>query len=549
MINRNHATFILITYLFWYSLNTYEFLFNGSSWCYDLIGRVNINESFINLFHFYWTSFTYLPTFFFWNLLLHFAYHFNTCLVIMTKLFILYNTEVTDFLAMNYTSTSLHPNYSSLNLLLINNLNKYHPYIYYMSVISLITIVVKLNFTQLSTNQPFKPSYYLHSFYNQVYTVAVINVIALFLGSWWALQEGTWGGWWNWDPSEVFGLLTTLFSLLFIHQTITYLDLSKVVFKANTKLLLIFFFYFFIQLNFDIVSHNFGTKFFFFFSNNLYFLEVLLILFYATINIVVFYSKVYSQALIFSLPPHSTSTNYYYLIVYAYVGVIYLLSLSFLPLLNYCLWNYFFVNSFNILGSYEVIIGLTLVSLVLFYKRVGCNLYLLTLSLVIPFVSTWYYALLFSPMRLGSFLLQTHLYLIYFISINIISNTYSFIYWANSLDTFKEVINSILLSRESFIYVCDNYFTERHQLFYSHEKQPLISSTIFYRNTAPSLHSFFLSYNNYAFANLYNLSSNYINISIIVETNLLNNLYNITISYGLVVLLKYLLFYSVRIHS
>ena len=33
--------------------------------------------------------------------------------------------------------------------------------------------------------------------------------------------------------------------------------------------------YFFIQLNFELVSHNFGSKFFFFFNNNLFSMEVI----------------------------------------------------------------------------------------------------------------------------------------------------------------------------------------------------------------------------------------------------------------------------------
>jgi cytochrome c biogenesis factor len=103
------------------------------------------------------------------------------------------------------------------------------------------------------------------------------------LGSWWALQEGTWGGWWNWDSSETFGLFFFLLPFFFYHNK-SYLNFHQKnlnIFKKSTTLLL--FSYFFIQLNFDLVSHNFGIKFFQFFSNNLFFYNTLLTLFFMKI--------------------------------------------------------------------------------------------------------------------------------------------------------------------------------------------------------------------------------------------------------------------------
>ena len=40
-------------------------------------------------------------------------------------------------------------------------------------------------------------------------------------------------------------------------------------------MLIVVFSYFFVQLNFELASHNFGSKFFFFFNSNLFFAEIL----------------------------------------------------------------------------------------------------------------------------------------------------------------------------------------------------------------------------------------------------------------------------------
>jgi len=527
----------------------YEFFFNGSSWCYDFVSRVNINESFLNSFNFYWTSFTYLPTFFFWNLLLYTLYQNNINFWVVIQLFILYNFEVIDFLATNYNYTSLNYTYSSFNLLLLNCLNKYHPYIFYISVILTIWTVGQLKIEQFSPKHQFSTTLKVISYINGVHYVIFFNVLALFLGSWWALQEGTWGGWWNWDPSEVFGLLVTLFGLLSLHLVMTYTDLFKITTKVITKTLIILFFYFFIQLNFDLVSHNFGTKFFFFFSNNLFFIEALYILVALVISNLSYYWKVHTQVITWSVHYRAYVPNYPSLVTYAYLTLLYLLSLSFLPLLNYCLWNYFFINSFNIFGSYELVTSLLLVSLILFYKERGSSLHLLVIGMISPKIPTLYLMIIVIPIQLSTFVAQTHYYLLCFINLNLVSHNYSLVYWLYSLNGSKEVTDVIPTTRGSFIYVCDSYFIERHQLSYNSFSQPLLSSVMFYQNSSPNLHTFFLTFNGVNFINLYNLSSNYINTSMIIETNYLNNLYELFLNYSLFFLVRSLFFNSNKYYS
>lgn len=56
--------------------------------------------------------------------------------------------------------------------------------------------------------------YYACTPMNQYFILVVGLYCTLFLGGWWAFQEFTWGGWWNWDGVEVPLLLLSLYVTL-----------------------------------------------------------------------------------------------------------------------------------------------------------------------------------------------------------------------------------------------------------------------------------------------------------------------------------------------
>ena len=112
-----------------------------------------------------------------------------------------------------------------------------------------------------------KRDWCLHTFtfinksYCQVnYTAMLTIFFALYLGGWWAAQEGSWGGWWNWDSSEFFGLLILFICLIpyHVHSNIT----SKTFFYLCLYLSIFIVILFFIelQLNFATSAHNFGFQ-------------------------------------------------------------------------------------------------------------------------------------------------------------------------------------------------------------------------------------------------------------------------------------------------
>jgi cytochrome c biogenesis factor len=96
--------------------------------------------------------------------------------------------------------------------------------------------------------------------------------VALFLGSWWALQEGSWGGWWNWDPSEFFGLIILYLILSLFHNKSNMCSNQRLFTNLALNISYLFTFFLLLQLNFSLISHNFGFR-------NLKFLNIEILLF------------------------------------------------------------------------------------------------------------------------------------------------------------------------------------------------------------------------------------------------------------------------------
>ena len=144
--------------------------------------------------------------------------------------FILLNLYVYSFYTINFNFFNFNFkffnfNFNFSNSLLLNNINKYHPIVFYFSF--QLLIIISLIFFNFNLNK--KIIYYkeilLYKKLNFLYNIFFINVWSIFLGSWWAMQELSWGGWWNWDASETLGLLITFFILIIFHVKFNYLNI------------------------------------------------------------------------------------------------------------------------------------------------------------------------------------------------------------------------------------------------------------------------------------------------------------------------------------
>jgi cytochrome c biogenesis factor len=162
--------------------------------------------------------------------------------------------ELTTYDYWYYVLYLRYINFELTNPLLLNSINKFHPLLLYLSLLWVTIYSFQNTQTQTIT--------YCKYSYKEMYvnTSLFVLILTMFLGSWWAIQEGSWGGWWNWDPSEVFGLLLIVNYLLLIHSK------KNLRVKKRYALFLIMLSlgtllsYLLIQLNFDLVSHNFGTR-------------------------------------------------------------------------------------------------------------------------------------------------------------------------------------------------------------------------------------------------------------------------------------------------
>ncbi len=93
----------------------------------------------------------------------------------------------------------------SLLSLLTNYLLFFHPPMLYFSSLLLIGAYCYIHIR--GWRRLFSPA---HSFvYARKHSASWLSItgVTLFLGMWWAFCMGTWGGWWNWDISELFLLI------------------------------------------------------------------------------------------------------------------------------------------------------------------------------------------------------------------------------------------------------------------------------------------------------------------------------------------------------
>lgn len=326
-------------------------LISGYGFTLDALTRLNPNDSFAGVYYFWWTNLTYLPLFFF--LLL-----FLSCLTVyglptsfkalfVSIFIVIYSTELFDYLGLNCQEVVSSYGFYGVNTLLTNTLNRYHPLVFYMSAACLLSI-----FFYVVLCGPVRSGLFLLKVYTSsvriLWICIIFNLFALWMGSWWALQEGTWGGWWNWDSSEMFGLLVGMTGLLLSHTRsllTTYIDFTIKLMLLITILLLS---YFFIQLNFDLVSHNFGAKFFFFFNNNLFFLEAIILLTLLVCALILLATTITKEAQMWQVRLGHTpyGTPQILRLLFVAVGALWTLW-SYRPLLNYFMWNFAEINILN----------------------------------------------------------------------------------------------------------------------------------------------------------------------------------------------------------
>lgn len=307
----------------------------------DSVNRFNLNDSLISSYYLIWTVIYYIPPFILciliqlWYVNLTFdsskliLYIFSFVVLIFT-----YLTELTDFYATNYNLATTTDANINFNMLLTNLLNRYHPYLFYLCAAYFVYYVLKISIVYSSTKYSNNRNFENLWFYRSAYPLVKLGFSFLYLGAWWASQEGNWGGWWNSDSSEMLGLVLSLIPLSAIHWSHSYAK----SYYLNKFILLIFIlfslFYYFLQINYELSSHNFGLQSFLFFNNNIFFFNLTLLLILWSLKL---YQKSYYQSLLnknANCKQNHNSKFYAYSKHVLNVFLLIWLALSLLPLLN-----------------------------------------------------------------------------------------------------------------------------------------------------------------------------------------------------------------------
>lgn len=422
----------------------------------DISYRINSNELFFNFYSIFWTNTWYLLLLLL--LLIYFLIntwrYFNSYLIISVWL-LLINYFIFELSSFHYSNTYFKflNNYTWLNnFLLLNILNKYHPFIFYINVSFLFWIYLTTIFNLKKTQY--------------VETISIVNLyklgaimfylanLTLFLGSWWAIQEGSWGGWWNWDPSENFGLLLLFNIVILIHFFVKITNLFSIKLLSILFCYIYALIYSFLQINYSYTSHNFGLKFSYFFNNNWFFVEILLLLnIYFLINIAY---NCYNFYKIYFLLNYNNSIHYSYLkkktILFLLVPSLVIFVIGFKSLLNFFYWSLLPSNSFNISIEFEQLARTLVIIFLVYFLKINFSILLFIIisifisNILFFFIKFQYFFNLVNTLHFGS-------YLLYF------SNEYATIFNTNYVYELNNDLVALFCFKLNFKYIeCDLYY-------------------------------------------------------------------------------------------
>lgn len=426
--------------------------------------------------------------------------------------------EIFDFTFLN--KGWMQSNYvcEGLNSLLLNSLNHYHPLILYSSF-----AIITLTFFTYS-DRSFLPTLCAYALYQNLYhTLSRISlttsVLALSLGSWWAAQEGTWGGWWNWDTSEVLGWLVSLYILVTLHSLsrnkFTLITLYKRLWLCNS----IVFIYLLVQISFELTAHNFGIKFFYFFNSNLFLLELLSYVFVLLVymfNVIVYYNNAmwtFTSAWAYRHYVHSLFQSFLRLLLVSIISIIVILSSK--PLFSYLMWtfirlNYFtsdftyFLPTFSIIFYFYILLAHSNAShniLTLFYAGISCN---------------WLWILASQP-RVAKLLYIEHWLIFLFILLNWSILFFDFSYWGVSSTINSPCFQKSLSISQRKLLLLDTQVIEHVVEHYTVFEKYTENWFIFMNSNSSTLNTFSLTLIHYTMWNLYQLSETYVFTTLYIE--------------------------------
>jgi len=365
--------------------------------------------------------------------------------------------NLNDFLIINYINNE---NYYSINLNLLNGLFIIHPVFIYLCLINYIIIVIIYNEWLLKYNTNFCINYSIYNYvifsliqinrymYNSIYFI----LVAIILGSWWAMQELNWGGWWEWDLVEIINLFYLLLLLFFMHQNIIFL--LKYFNKFINNMIIIITFILLVRYNLIHSIHNFinSTEFIQFY--NYFLFSLAFIIYILTFNLSIFNYRFKIYNLIFC--------SYKYVCIFIIFIIVYnYLGLDILNILYY--FKLFILFYIIIFTFFNVIFNLKLVILKYNFLILFNDLYVLNLlnkiilnikklKLLHSFIFIFIFIITLNYINFN-YIIENICIFNYYHNLNIVDNILSIVfnYSFFTLSEFNDIMNETYLNYYNFV--------------------------------------------------------------------------------------------------
>lgn len=361
--------------------NIYTFKILENSYFSNILSKLILDEFYLFNFYYIWGNFSlmfimlllmYYTIFSFKN---HLMFHRAITVIVTTTVLLYFN--LLDYFFLNTYVFSNELFLKNYNTLLNNSVNKVHPFLLYSSLYFLTSLLFLSNF------------YYNYKHFNFMFLRYVFNLpiylfylsFTLLLGSWWAFQEGSWGGWWDWDISEVFGLFILVNLIKLTHDNSTTSHYLSYLFCISNYILILLFFYLFMQLNFSLISHNFNLHTASNFVSNFVYISLMLITFFIKIVSYARSYKLYNYVVVTFTTKYSlTRITVFKLLLLLSISLIILFS-TFYIFSNW-LWSNFSISYSVGLVEFTNILNMIVIFIMTFYW----NLEVMYVSIICIFI-------------------------------------------------------------------------------------------------------------------------------------------------------------------
>lgn len=370
-----NSFFFLVAFILLNNIYTFKILEN--SYFSNILSKLILDEFYLFNFYYIWGNFSLM--FIMFLLIFYTIFSFKSSLlfhktitILLTITIILY-LNLLDYYFFNIYIFSNELFLKNYNVLLNNSVNKIHPFLLYSSLYFLISLLFISNFYYNYRHLNFNFLKYNYNLSNYLFYLS----FTLLLGSWWAFQEGSWGGWWDWDISEVFGLFILVNLIKLTHNNSLISNCFSYLFCISNYTLMLLFFYLFMQLNFSLISHNFNLHTASNFISNFTYAFLILLAFIIKITLYAWNCKLYNNILItFNNNYSLNKTTVFNVFLLSSISLIILLS-TFYILSNW-LWSNFSISYSIGLVEFTSILNIVILFIATFYWNLEV-IYMLTI--------------------------------------------------------------------------------------------------------------------------------------------------------------------------